>query len=386
MGFLPFAPSGAATPGFYQQLGGAHSARLQGWFASLAGRQTQRADIALIGDSVTAGQGATTFPGTYAQLLPAQLRGRFPTPGLTAGGRGFLPPVIPPTNPTTFAPPYVALTGATVAQMAAGALAGFGPNLVTYDLSIQAGVTLTYSLVGDSADILWASNPGNGIFSWKVDAGAATQVPTSAAFNVANVTHVALGSAGAHTLTIAFVSGSHTYVTGVVEYNTDFSSGIQVHDLGYSGSTSAFWTPTGAPGQAAALVPLSPGLIVIELGLNDLAAAITPAACAANITALIAGCRAALTPPAPPFLLLAAYNAASDGPETPAQWSQYVSAMTQVAAADSRGQVDILDLTLRMPSTGAATTWGLYAGDGIHPVNAGHQMIADALTDFLSPA
>jgi phospholipase/lecithinase/hemolysin len=58
--------------------------------------------------------------------------------------------------------------------------------------------------------------------------------------------------------------------------------------------------------------------------------------------------------------------------------------MYGIAAADS--QVDILDLTIRMPGTGAAETWGLYAGDGIHPVDSGHQMIADYLAAFLSPA
>lgn len=386
MGSFPFAPSGTLTPTFFQQLGGAHSARLQGWFASAARRQTARSSIVIMGDSVTAGQGATAFGNSYAQLLPAQLRARFPTPGTAGGGRGFLPPVIPPTNPTTFTPPYIALAGATVAQLAAGALAGFGPNLVTYDLSVQGGVTLTYTLNGDSADIIWASNPGNGTFNWKVDAGATTPVPTNAAFNVGNVTHVALGAAGAHTLTIAFVSGAPVYVTGVVEYNGDFASGVQVHGLGYYGSTSAFWTPAGAPGQAAALVPLAPGLIILELGLNDLAAGITPAQSQANLAATIAGCRAALPSPAPPFLLLPTYNAASDGPTTPAQWAQYVNGMYAAAAADTLGRTDVLDLSLRMPSTGAAVTWSLYAGDGIHPLNAGHQMIADALTDFLSPA
>lgn len=369
----------------YQQLGGDHSAKLQGWFAALAARGSARANVVILGDSVTAGQGASSFAGCYAQLLAPELRSRFPTNGSAAGGRGFLPPVLPPTNPTTFTPAYVALTGATVAQLAAGSLYGYGPNLETWDISIQSGVTLTYSLVGDSADIMWVGATGNGTFSYQVDAGAVTNVSTSVPFTGAQtLTRVSLGTAGAHTLTIRYVSGTLVYITGVIEYNTDSASGIQVHDCGFSGSTTAFWTIGGGAAEMAAAVPaLAPGLVIIELGLNDPASGITASAAAANVTTIISQVRAALTTP-PPFLILADYNAAQDGPTTPAQWAAYVQAYYGVAAADP--MVDILDLTLRMPSTGAANTWGLYNADGIHPNNHGHQMMADALAAYLSPA
>jgi len=378
-----------ATMQALQALGGGHSFKLQGWLAALAGRAAARANVVILGDSITAGQGATAFANCYAQLLPVLLNARFPTTGLAAHGRGFLPPVLPPSNPTTFSPPYIALSGAGAANFHLGtdsggaALFGFGPNLETYDLSANGGTTLTYSLTGDSADILWAGSTGNGTFSWKVDAGTATNVSTNVAFNVAASTHISLGSAGAHTLTLTNVSGGPTFITGVVEYAGDFARGIQVHDCGFSGSTTGFWTGPGGNSDGAASLPaLSPSLIIIALGVNDNASGISAATSAANITSMISDIRAALSP-APPILLLAMYNAASDGPTTPAQWAAYVQAMYGIAAADSA--VDILDLTLRMPSTGAANTWSLYAGDGIHPVNRGHQMIADALCQYLSP-
>jgi lysophospholipase L1-like esterase len=374
----PQAVSGQA----WQQLGGGHGSKLQGWFAALANRAGARANVVILGDSITAGQGATAFPNCYAQLLPVALNARFPTPGLATHGRGFLPPVIPPSNPTTFTPPYV--TVANPANLIAGSLFGFGPNLETWDISHTAANTLTYSLTGDSADILWAGSSGNGTFSWKVDAGATTNVSTNIAFTPAAVTHVSLGSAGAHTLTITNVSGGPTYITGVIEYNGDFAKGIQVHDCGFSGSTTGFWTTGGGNTSGSASLPtLSPSLVVIALGVNDNASSISAATSAANITSLIADIRTNFSPH-PPILILAMYNAASDGPTTPAQWAAYVQAMYGVAAADS--QVDVLDMTLRMPSTSAAVTWSLYAGDGIHPVNSGHQMIADAVCQFLSPA
>jgi lysophospholipase L1-like esterase len=371
---------------FYQALGGAHSAKLLGWFAALAARGSRRVNVAVIGDSIVAGQGASSFAGSWPQLLATALNARFPTPGLSTHGRGFLAPIIPPSNPTSYTPSYV--TVASQANLIAGSLYGYGPNLETWDISHTAANTLTYSLTGDSADILWAGASGNGTFSWKVDAGATTNVSTNVTFTPAGVTHVSLGTAGAHTLTITNVSGGPTYITGVIEYNGDFAKGIQVHGLGFSGSTTGYWTVAGgATSQADALAPLKPDLIVIALGVNDNASSISAATSASNLTTFISGARTALAAASltvPPFLLLADYNAASDGPTTPAQWDAYVQQMYGIAAADSL--VDVCDLTLRMPSTGATTTWGLYDVDGIHPAGSGHQLMADHACQFLSPA
>lgn len=370
---------------FYQSLGGAHSTKLLPWFAKLAGRQTARANVVILGDSITAGQGASTFANTYVQILASMLNTRFPTPGLSSHGRGFLPPIIPPSNPSTINSSYGSIvTVANSTNLTAGSLFGYGPNLETWDITHTATNTLTYSLVGDSADILWAGNPSNGTFEWKVDAGSFTTVSTNVAFGTAYVTHVSLGSAGAHTLTITNASGSPTYITGVVEYNGDYASGIQVHNCGFSGSTTGYWTSAGGDvSGSAALAALSPSLIIIELCANDNGNGITATTSTTNLNSLISSIRSALSP-APPILLLGLYNAASDGPTTPTQWAAYINAMYGIAAGDSA--IDILDLTLRMPSTGAASTYSLYNVDGIHPNNAGHQMIADVLCQYLSPA
>jgi lysophospholipase L1-like esterase len=372
----------------YQGIGGSHSYKLQPWLAGLAGRETTRANVVILGDSLTVGQGATSFPTTYQQLLPVMLRSRFPTSGVTTGGRGFLPPILPPSNPTTFTPPYVSFTGATAAQLEAGVLYGYGPNLITFNLNVGSGAVLTYSLNGDAADIVWAGSSGNGTFSYQVDSGGVTNVSTNVTFGVNYVTHVSLGSAGAHTLKISYVSGTNVFVTGVIEYNGDYTTGIQVHNCGFSGTTTSNWTVANSTNiWPSALSVFNPNLIVIELGANDNASSITPATTAANISDMVSNIRTNFTGLSllpPPILLLAVYNAANDGPTTPAQWQQYVNAMYGIAAGDSA--IDVFDLSMRMPSTGAANTYNLYAGDGIHPVNAGHRMITDALGNYLGPA
>lgn len=384
MGDFPFS-TGQASVAWMQSAAG-HSQKLQGWYAAAAGWQTARANVCIIGNSITAGQGASSFANCYQQLLAPLLRNRLIGPTAT-GGRGFLPPIIPPSNPTSFTPSYV--TVASSANLIAGSLYGFGPNLETWDITHTANNTLTYSLVGDSADILWAGSNGNGTIGWAVTGGGSGTISTNTAFNPAGSTNVSLGAAGAHTLTLTNSAGSPTFVTGVIEYNGDRSAGIQVHNLGFSGSTSGFWTVAGGNvSGGAALAALAPSLIIIELGVNDNGSGIAPAVTASNVAAVIAQTRSALTTAAvtvPPFLLLADYNAASDGPTSAALWANYVNALYGVAAADPL--VDILDLSLyRMPSTAAAQTWGLYNVDGIHPTNAGHAAMANFLASYLCPA
>ncbi len=388
----PAGPSGSdkTVPfnSMYQGIGGSHSYKLMPWLAALAGRETTRANVVILGDSITAGQGATSFATTYQQLVTQELRYKFPTSGATTGGRGFLPPVIPPGNPSTFTLPYITITGATLAQLQAGSLYGYGPNLETWNMNVGTGAVFSYSLVGDSADIIWASNPGNGTFSYQVDSGGVTNVSTNTTFATNNVTHVSLGSAGAHTLKISYVSGGATYVTGVIEYNGDYTTGIQTHNCGFSGATTGYWTVANSTNLwPSSLTPMNPGLIVIALGTNDFSNSIVPSVTASNILDIVGNIRTnftglSLTPP--PILLTAMYTAANDGPITPSQWQQYVNALYGVAAADSA--IDILDLSMRMPSTGATNTYNLYAGDGIHPINAGHRMIADIFGNYLGPA
>lgn len=362
----------------YQVLGGGHSAKLQGWFGSLADRQFACTSIAVIGTSITMGEGASAFSNTWCQRLAALLRTRF---GVSGGGRGWLNPE--PHELTTWVPPYVTVSGSPASHN------GFSPELLAWDFT-TAGQQWVYSLNGDSADIMWVGNTGDGTFSYQVDSGSVTDVSTSVTFSDGQITHVSLGAAGSHTLTISYVSGNPVYLDGVREYNGDYTAGIQVSQCGFGGAITSDWAGTTSDPFAtpAAVAALNPGLVIIELGVNDNANGISPSQTQANLATLIAGLRSApvyANPPyPPPYLLLADYNAYGNSGMSNALWAEYVDAMYAVAAGDP--EVDVLDLSLRMPSTAAVNTWGLYAGDKLHPSNNGHQMIADAVCDFLCPA
>jgi lysophospholipase L1-like esterase len=353
----------------YQQLGGAHSTKLQGWFAALANRNFAKTNIVCIGDSLTEGMGATLESYRWTERLRQLLNARFPCITQPVGGRGFLAPEVT-SGLTSFSASYVTVTGTPTVDT------GYGFSQRTYDISAGGGCTLAYSLVGDSADILWLGNSGNGSFRWKVDSGSYTTVSTNIAFSNGNITHVSLGTAGAHTLTINWLSGGSVGIDGVIEYNGDYASGIQVHNAGYFGSATSYWTSGYYPQPIA---NVNPGLIILELGSNDIGASISAATMKANLLTIIGNLRAAFTT-APPILLMAVYpNQGND-----AVWPSYVAEYYAIAAADPL--IDVIDLSLRMPATDATNTWGLIYSDSIHPSNKGQQNIADALCNFVSPA
>lgn len=62
---------------------------LQGWQAALAGRESKRTNVVLLGSGTVEGYPTTSFDRTPAQELARAIRARFPTPGLgDSGGRG----------------------------------------------------------------------------------------------------------------------------------------------------------------------------------------------------------------------------------------------------------------------------------------------------------
>ncbi len=156
------------------------------------------------------------------------LRARYPTAGLTGGGRGFIGAA--PTGETSFTwpttlagSPYTATTG------------GLKAKFVQLGAS---GQSVTFSLTGDSADIMWMQVAFGGTFSWAVDGGSATKISTNGASTAdGKITHIPLGSSGPHTLVLSWVSGKSN-ITGVIEYNRDHGQGIGVLDAATTGGRS----------------------------------------------------------------------------------------------------------------------------------------------------
>jgi lysophospholipase L1-like esterase len=365
------------------------SRSLTPWFAGLSNRMSANCNVVCLGDSITEGEHASGppfsgFENRWVARLRDMLRARYPTQGLTGGGRGFIGAVS--TGETSFTWPT------TLAGSPSTAITG-GPKSKFVQLG-ASGQSVTFTLIGDSADIMWMQAPLGGTFSWAVDGGSASKISTSGASTAdGKITHISLGPRGTHTLVLSWVSGKSN-VAGVIEYNGDHGQGIGVLDAGHYGWQTSSWVNAlnngAASGPAAAIAALAPSAVVITLGVNDQYSGVIPATFQSRLQTIIADLQARLATPYPAFVLNMLPPRVNQASYT-YPWDQYVTAAYNVAAADASGPggtsiVTVMDFTT-IPSIPGADTdaYGFWqAGDLVHPSNRGHQMIADCLTALLS--
>lgn len=368
-----------------QQLATQRSRAMLAWTSALANRHYERCNVVCIGDSITEGQGATQADRRWIARLRDNLRTKFQTTGISGGGRGFVGAV--GTGEVSFTWPTTVAGSPTIAS-------SLGPKSQFLQLN-ASGQSVTYSLNGDAADIMWTQVPFGGTFSWQVDGGATTNVSTNGgSIDDGKLTHINLGASGAHTLTIAWVSGNAN-IDGIIEFNGDYASGIQVHDAGHYGWQTSDWITVlanGANSPAAAINALDPAATIIMLGVNDQYSGVSPATYQTNLTQIISLLRALATPPySSVILVMVPPRTGQAGYAYP--WSQYVDAAWSVAAADTGGVgssslVTVLDFTLgpRMLDADSDIYGNWPGGDLVHPSDKGHSTIADHIAAFLLPS
>ena len=365
-GTAAYAALGSVLSGIY--VAPPSMLKLGAFHAALADRAQGRCSVAVIGDSITEGSYATAWANSWPQVLRGLLQSRYPVAGVT-GGRGYLPASADLTTPT----PPVTLAGAP----SEGYNYGASGRYLVLD---TAAKTATVVVSGTSVDLVYLQG-GGGTAYYTIDGGAQVPFNTAGATLDGAVKNVAL-TAGSHSVVVGWSSGNPVYFEGFREYNGDEAKGVAVEQLGH-----VSWSVPNWQGLTSfqALAQLAPSLVVITLGTNDANTAggnETAATFGTNLSALIAAIRAAFPTP-PPILLHMLYDATA-GYTPVGPWSGYVAAAKKIAAADSA--IAFLDETLRMPATGAASTWGLYYSDKIHPIDKGHAMLAETIAAALAPA
>lgn len=341
-------------------------AALSRWFTAVAGRASAPARWLAIGDSITEGQGASTRPKRWVDLVKTSVRSNY----AVGGGYGYQPAYYSVYTPDS---PWGILAATTGTVTWDNWIANLGYRHAT----LSAGATLIYTVTGTAADLWWASNGGT--FTWKVDGGSATAVNTAGTYHADNKTRISLGASGSHTIYIAATTGP-VYFSGIAVFDGDTTSGIQFYDSGHTGFTVAnFLADTTEFPRAVAAV--APDLVTIELGLND-ASAVSPATFQTNLQTLVNQLKALTTVPS--ILLVAAYQPA---PNVTggflASWPAYIGSMQAIVDADPT-RVALLDLTKTMPTADTSGT-GLYRTDGLHPSDSGHAAIAAAVGPLLVP-
>ena len=354
---------------------GVAPAAMRTWYAALANRAYAPAKIVVLGGSTTEGYGATVHGRQLYQQLLTRLRCWYPTAGATTGGAGLIPPVSLAAGMTY---PAV-MAGGAAASLAYG---GWGHRSAI--IQTAAGQTITYTVTCTDFEIVFSRYSGFGHFTYSIDGGAPVDVNTAGATSRWVSTGViSAGASGSHTIVIAWASANPVIIRGLIAYDGDTASGIQMYDGGHSGYTSTDYRAITE--TAGGVTAIQPHLVVVDLGRNDYGTTpqVSPATMRTNIETLLTAVRGACTT-APSIVLYMSQRLGGAIVPTPTySWDDYRAAYVALAAAAT--DVSIFDLSTRQAEPSVSNTLGLYNGDVTHLSDKGHSSVADVMAAFLSP-
>lgn len=332
---------------------------LANWTAAYNARAASPARIAVVGDSISEGQGASAKTNRWMDLLQDSLRAG------AVGGVGYVPALYKVFGPDSTWGQWRTSSAGGVNDATNG-YATLGYKGYQFD----AAGTALWSFTGTDIDIWWVR--GGQTFNYQIDGGAAVPVDTAGEYSTAMRTQISGLSAGAHTLRITAVG--ICLIGGFQVYNGDRTKGVQMIDSTQTGGTLSQFV-SGADRFFPALSLAAPDLVILELGGND-AATRQPADVYNDLFYFVGQLQA--FPKVPSVLMVAPYGSTTAPLAQP--WAQYVTAMGQVATAKNVG---FLDLSAQMPIADTSGT-GFYSTDGMHPNNSGHVKVASLVLDKLT--
>jgi len=249
----------------------------------------------------------------------------------TAGGLGWIPAIKDGLD----ANDLVTISGGTQNY-----LGGYG-----YTQLSASGNNIVFSLpAGGTSVKLRYRNRAAGVFSWKIDSGAATNITTTSQSGnssyLGSATITLPSDTATHTLTLTWVSGT-PQINGIYHYNGDESSGIQIDNFGQGAATTSNFTSDGdAYGVVLNIADMGYQLIILEFQGNDISAGNTVAQYKANMQSIISYYDSAYTglgktPPA--YLLTSITPGVGSTGDTAAAlttWIGYQTARDEIAAAN----------------------------------------------------
>lgn len=320
--------------------------------------------IACVGDSTTAGKGASSSADTAANAkvggYPDRLKAALAATGLSARASSFWGDNGNVSNSTavgTYDPRLTLASGWGVTSLCFGQALANTTN--TNVLSFAPSETV------DTFDVYYVKSSGFGSFNINIDGGSNTLVD-------ANATN-ALGKAtisttpGTHTLNIARASGN-VWIVGVDAYNSAAAS-VRVWNCGWRGATSTQMNDASFPWRAkAALATMAPDLTVLNLGINNCRSGGTSVATySADMQALITNAKTTGD------VILVAPNPITSAEELTGPLSTYIAELYALAATNS---VPIVDLYSRFGSSYTTANANGFMSDTLHPNAAGYDDIA----------
>lgn len=355
--------------------------QLKKWRAALANvmNGSANAKLAFLGDSTTAGAFASgvIWSGNRTLAVPARIAAMLTARGINAQqGSTFCDAGT--TDAASFAlydTRWVLGAGWTT-QLLTG---GCGGTALTHNAASTTTAAFTPTAAFDTIEIWTVTNPAYQDFTVNVDGGASLgTIDASQALSILKTTYtVALST---HTVNIQKSAGNAalTHIIGINTYDSA-TKAVQVWNMGYGGSTSAFWgTSTTSVWLAPQMVATyAPDMSVICLGINDWIAAVSAATFKTQMQVLID--KALISGSA--MLVTSAWSQIGYNGATQANMDAIVTATRELAVTNN---LPLLDISKRLVNYSDANSYGFY-GDGAHPDKTGYQDWANALYPFLAP-
>jgi lysophospholipase L1-like esterase len=331
------------------------------WRAALA---NCNGAIAVLGDSIGHGAGASTFTSGWAW----QLNNVFaPRCGQYAGGLY----TVGNGDGYTFAGTWSPYTAAGPAQTSGTPLAAAR--------TAGSGATAQAALPPGTIYDIWYytdTDTASG-FSVQVDGGAATTYgnatspqPVIAKATISGLTY------GPHTIKVTAPTTGNIHLLGI---SSEFSnnSGIQVYNVSTPSANTEYYNSAAKLSWLTQVPNLS--LVIYPLGTNDVQL-FTPAQTQANISATVAYIQANL--PNVPILFVTEPPRQAACTRGPLDCQSDVDAILRTTAGING--YPFLSLTERWGSWANANAAG-FMSDGIHPSTAGHADYNALVADFLAP-
>jgi lysophospholipase L1-like esterase len=294
--------------------------------------------IALAGDSTTAGYRADYLPSKQLETL-------FESAGYAIAGQ-----IITPSKGGTGVnlDPTISTTGTWNGQVGNHLLESKAAgNTVTYT-STRPGTTLEIVTFGSLA-------------TWTLDGVAQADIPAQTG-SLRKTTLTGLADT-VHTVVITTTDAASFYLASVGTWR---ANGVIVGNFGINSSRSDHWSVTSYYGAAQVINQFAPHVITMNLGINDFAAAWTPATFKTNLDLVLTRFTGT------PSLFLETSN-----PQQSVDFTTFETAKYELATTRD---IAVIDMAVRFGTYTEAFNAGLYtyAGDVVHPTRAGQALKAAA--------
>lgn len=155
-------------------------------------------------------------------------------------------------------------------------------------LAASAGTfTWTSTANVDSFILHYVTISGGGTFSYSIDGGTAVNVSTNAANAWVKSATISLGSPGAHSIALTWVSGGNVFINGLDAWDST-TPAVRLLNMGIGGVQASIWADSSNPWSSLnALVTKAPTLAVIDLGTNEIIQGTSAATFTTNMQTII---------------------------------------------------------------------------------------------------